>query len=362
MQTADVLTPYGSGAAAAANYSGNTNGAAAIQYDGTAGGGKVVYFGFPFETITAVARRDAYMADILTFFLAPIPATIITPPLSQTVNQGANATFTVVATGTAPLDYQWVFGGTNIQGATASSYLRSNAQAPDAGEYSVIVTNTGGAVTSGVATLTLNFPPVITAGPDSQIVTQGSSATFSVQATGTAPLSYQWRMAGTNLPGATGTIYTRANAQPADAGSYSVTVSNMVSLVLSSNAVLTVLVPPSIITQPQNQGVVIGANATFTVGASGTAPLSYQWRFEGANIGGATESSYTRMNVQPPTSATTPFSSPTWRAASPAPMRSSSSSCPRPLSSMRSSSRPTAGCGWTSAANPASMPSRPPQT
>jgi hypothetical protein len=71
VQTADVLTPYGSGATAALNYTANTNGAAAIQYDGSAGGGKVVYFAFPFETITTAARRDAYMADILTF-LAPV--------------------------------------------------------------------------------------------------------------------------------------------------------------------------------------------------------------------------------------------------------------------------------------------------
>ena len=68
----DVLTPTGSGAVAAIDYSGG--GAAAVQYDGSAGGGRVVYLGFPFETITSPAVRNAYLADILGYFLAAIPA------------------------------------------------------------------------------------------------------------------------------------------------------------------------------------------------------------------------------------------------------------------------------------------------
>lgn len=70
----DVLTPTGSGASAAINYTGG--GAAAIQYDGSAGGGRVVYLGFPFETITSSAVRAAYMADALTFFLSANPAAL----------------------------------------------------------------------------------------------------------------------------------------------------------------------------------------------------------------------------------------------------------------------------------------------
>jgi hypothetical protein len=162
VQTADVLTPYGAGATAAANYSGNTNGAAAIQYDGSAGGGKVVYCGFPFETITASARRDAYMADILGFLLAPIPPNILTQPVSLSITQGANATFTVACVGTVPLRYQWRFNGTNITDATATAYTRSNALPSHAGDYAVVVTNTGGAITSSVAALTVipRQPPV----------------------------------------------------------------------------------------------------------------------------------------------------------------------------------------------------------
>lgn len=68
VRTPDVLVPFGSGVTAALNYTGVATGASAIQYDGSAGGGKVVYFGFPFETITSANRRNQYMADILAFF------------------------------------------------------------------------------------------------------------------------------------------------------------------------------------------------------------------------------------------------------------------------------------------------------
>jgi len=64
----DVLTPTGSGAIAAINYNGGPAGAAAVVYSGSSGGGKVVYLGFPFETITSASVRNDYMADILNFF------------------------------------------------------------------------------------------------------------------------------------------------------------------------------------------------------------------------------------------------------------------------------------------------------
>ncbi len=73
----DLLTPTGSGATSVLNYQGVGGGAAGIAYDGSAGGGKVVYLGFPIETITSSSMRNSYMADILSFFL-PQP----TQPLS----------------------------------------------------------------------------------------------------------------------------------------------------------------------------------------------------------------------------------------------------------------------------------------
>jgi hypothetical protein len=84
-------------------------------------------------------------------------------------------------------------------------------------------------------------PPLITTQPQNQTVVAGQNATFSVSASGTAPLAYQWRFHGTNLSGATASSFTRTNVLPEHAGPYSVLVSNVAGSVTSSNALLTVL-------------------------------------------------------------------------------------------------------------------------
>src|SRR5262249_25043541 len=157
------------------------------------------------------------------------------PPVGITVNQGVDATFTVSATGTAPLNYQWQFNGGVIAGGTGSSFTRTGAQPADAGSYAVVVTNGAGAVTSAVASLTVNVPPSITGQPQSLVVNQGQDATFSVSATGTVPLSYQWQFNGGSIPGATGSSYTKSGAQPSDAGNYAVVVTNVAGAVTSAS-------------------------------------------------------------------------------------------------------------------------------
>jgi hypothetical protein len=86
--------------------------------------------------------------------------------------------------------------------------------------------------------------------------------------------------------------------QPASSGNYRCIVTNAVGAATSEVATLTVNVPPSITNQPQSQTMKAGTNAMFSVVAGGTAPLSYQWRFNGADIAAANGSSYTRMGIQ----------------------------------------------------------------
>jgi endonuclease/exonuclease/phosphatase family metal-dependent hydrolase len=168
---------------------------------------------------------------------------ITTQPQSQTVSPGSNVTFTVTASGTAPLTYQWLFNGTNISGATTNPFILPNAQFTNAGNYSVTVTNIAGSITSSNAFLTVsNTPPTITTQPQSQTVSIGSSPAFSVIAGGTAPLSFQWLLGGTNISGATTNTYTRSNVQTNDAGNYSVIVTNIAGSVTSSVATLAVFV------------------------------------------------------------------------------------------------------------------------
>ena len=82
-------------------------------------------------------------------------AAIETEPQSQTVSPGGSVSFTVTASGTPPLNYQWLFNGNPINGATTASYGISTVQPPDAGGYSVVVTNFAGSVTSAAAVLTV---------------------------------------------------------------------------------------------------------------------------------------------------------------------------------------------------------------
>ena len=239
---------------------------------------------------------------VLTITVNPaaVAPSITTQPGNQTVTAGQTAMFSVSATGTTPLSYQWRKNGVNITGATSSSYTTPATTTADSGStFSVVVSNSAGSATSNNATLTVNaaaVAPSISTQPANQTVTAGQVATFSVGASGTAPLSYQWRKNGLYITGATSSSYTTPATTTADSGStFSVVVTNSAGSATSNNATLTVnaaAVAPSITTQPANQTVTAGQVATFGVSATGTAPMSYQWRKNGTNITGATSSSY----------------------------------------------------------------------
>src|SRR5712664_2586567 len=150
---------------------------------------------------------------------------------------------------------------------------------------------------SGHSFKTSGGSPAITMQPASQTVTAGQTASFSVAATGTAPLSYQWRKNSLAIGGATSSSYTTPTTTSSDNGAqFTVKVSNTAGSVTSSAATVTVNaapVAPSITTQPASQTVTAGQTPSFSVAATGTVPLSYQWRKNGTAISGATSSSYT---------------------------------------------------------------------
>ena len=215
-------------------------------------------------------------------------------PQPQTVIQGSNATFSVTATGDPTLTYQWRFGGTNIAAATANPLILLNVQTNQAGNYSVVVSNPFGSVTSSNALLTVRVPPfiIVQPAPGAQTVIAGTSPTITVVAGGDPTLTYQWRLNGTNVPGAIAATLTLANVQTNQLGTYSVVVSNPYGTVTSANATLDVKSPPFVATQPQSLTVLVGSPASFSVTAGGDGPFTYQWRFAGANIPGATTASF----------------------------------------------------------------------
>src|SRR5437879_4551885 len=153
--------------------------------------------------------------------------------------------FSVGASGTAPLSYQWRKNGLYITGATSSSYTTPATTTADSGTtFSVVVTNSAGSATSNNAILNVNaaaVAPSITTQPANQTLTAGQAAIFTVSATGTAPMSYQWRKNGASITGATSSSYSTPATTTADSGStYSVVISNSAGSMTSNNATLTV--------------------------------------------------------------------------------------------------------------------------
>jgi len=225
------------------------------------------------------------------FLLTPIPcqpAQVVDPPTDQTACVGDAVTMSVTATGTPPLRYQWRKDFTDIPGATGPTYVIDPVTQADAGNYDVVVTNACGSDTSWpLASLTVNVGPTIVSHPPDRTACEGGDVFFSVTASGTPPLNYQWRKDGVDIPGATSSIFVINPVSMADAGTYDVVVSNMCGSVVSNPATLTVYPGQPTITQhPADQTVCEGDDATFTVAATGTGLLHYQWRKNGSPVGG----------------------------------------------------------------------------
>jgi len=214
-------------------------------------------------------------------------ARITAQPQSSLIRSaGDTASFTVSAQGFPPPGYQWRFNGVNladndrISGANGTNLTISSLVIADTGNYDVVVTNEYSAVTSQVATLSVLLPVTLTAPPQSIAVIVGSNTVFTVTASGSEPLSYQWRRNGTNLvdggrvTGSTSNVLTIATTRTSDAAGYSVVVSNLVGSVTSSVATLTVLVPASITSGSTASGKQ-GVSFSYTITASGTLPIVF---------------------------------------------------------------------------------------
>ena len=211
---------------------------------------------------------------------------INTQPQSQTATVGSTVNFSVDLQSPLPLSYQWRLAGTNLPGATSNPLVLTNVALAQAGNYSVVISNSAGTVTSSNAALTV-VPFVLNTQPQSQTNFAGSTVSFSVGCQSVLPLSYQWRLEGTNLPGATANPLVLPNVTLGQAGNYSVLITNSAGTATSSNALLALL-PFVINTQPQSQMALVGNTVNLSVDCQSVLPLFYQWRLAGTNLPGAT--------------------------------------------------------------------------
>ncbi|MBK8726817.1 MAG: immunoglobulin domain-containing protein [Holophagaceae bacterium] len=220
------------------------------------------------------------------------PAAITTDPQDLTVNAGSSADFSVVGSG-PNLSYQWRRDNVDVPGATDSRYVFPAKREDDHAKFTVRVSNAYGAEVSAPAELRVRWAPEISTQPADQSVVAPSTASFTVVASGgAAPLTYQWFRtppgggAPVAIPGANAATYATATVNGDDGAKFHVVVENMVSpsatSALATLSVTATPVPPRVtVGLPANQSVTLSPSvpvtATFSVTATGTAPLAYQW-------------------------------------------------------------------------------------
>ncbi len=224
------------------------------------------------------------------------PPVIVNQPANVTVAAGERAEFSVVANGTPPLRFQWYCSGNSVLGATNDTLVIEHTAPDHAGEYRVEVVNQFGSILSAPAVLTVLVPPVIVVGPQDVTVNLGDPAEFVVQAEGTKPLFYQWQHNGIDLPGKTNAVLSIAAVSLADSGIFKVIVRNSIGTA-TAEALLGVRVPPVITGQPQGGYAAVHGSFVFEVSATGDAPLTYQWLFNGNQLQGCNGSTLTLNNL-----------------------------------------------------------------
>ena len=177
--------------------------------------------------------------------------------------------------------------------------LAQAAQKSDAGAYRVIATNAWGTVTTPVFTVTVEDPPQITTQPQSLAVLSGGRAVFAVSATSGIPLRYQWSKGGAVVTGATTATLTVDAVQTADAGYYSVEVSNAVGSAGSAVAYLTLDFPPTLVGQSTDASIRVGSSWAPYVSVTGSEPMSYFWEKDGQPVKSAMTSGLPLNELQP---------------------------------------------------------------
>lgn len=196
-------------------------------------------------------------------------------PIAVTNFSGTTLSLSVIASGAAPLSYQWRLNTNSISGSTSSSFTSNNVQTTSSGWYDCVVTNASGSATSSIVYVQItNAPPTIVTQPTGQTNGVGASFTLSTTATGSSPLFYQWRQNALALTGATSSSYTTNNAQTNNSGFYTCLVTNNYGSVTTAQVYVDIQpdLSPKFAAQWTNSALTFNSYNT-SVTVSGTKPM-----------------------------------------------------------------------------------------
>ena len=226
------------------------------------------------------------------------PPSITTEPVSQDVIVGQTATFSITATGTDPLSYQWLENGTVIDGATSSSYTTPPAtSSDDRSLFTVVVTNDAGATASNTGTLnvhTTSTAVAITVSPTSATVAPGSTQLFVATVTGNSNTAVTWGLSGAGCSGLTcgyissGGVYSPPSSVPSPA-TVTVTATSAADPTTSASASVTLGAAARALVSmsPTSASVPAASLQTFTATVTGTSNTAVTWSLSGAGCSGS---------------------------------------------------------------------------
>lgn len=263
----------------------------ADRYEASAGNGSPDVDQIDYNTNYKSSGTDLrYYFKAISYISSPV---ITAQPVAHSVNETATTTFTIVASGAPTLVYQWRKNGSNLSnaghysGVTTATLTISNSSAADAANYDCVVSN--GILpdaTSNSVALTVIIIPVISGTTGAGNYNEGNVLTLTVSTSaGTAPLSYQWKLNGSNVVVGTGanTASYQFTLNGSTDGNYTCVVSNAAGSATSSNVAIGIIAP--VISGTTGAGSYNEGNIlTLTVTTSAGTNLSYQWKLNGGNV------------------------------------------------------------------------------
>lgn len=244
-----------------------------------------------------VSNGCSSLTTVTVYLTTPFALAITSQPQDLTVCSGQNASFSLSATGTGTLNYQWYKNSVLIPGANQGTLSLNGVSNQDAASYRCDVSNLCGILTTRAAVLTVANQLSFTNQPQSVTSCPGSDVSFSVAVAGVGPFTYQWQFNGFDLPGQTSASINLTDINQLDAGQYLCVVSNSCGPVASNPATLSLTEPFGFTSQPADFRVCPGDSVTFSVTPDGAGPFQYQWRRNCVPIAGALSASLMVNNI-----------------------------------------------------------------